>query len=50
MSFRISLGAFLAVVVVLSGARAEAASDEPYGYPFVDPFEATVIGTPSRPA
>ena len=47
MKFRISLGAFLVLALVLSGTHVGMADvDEPYGYPFVDPFEATVIGTP----
>ena len=48
MKFRIVLGAL--VMLAFAGAQVQSAGvdAEPYGFPFEDPFEATVIGTKFR--
>lgn len=38
----------LCVVTLLAAAGAAGATDEPYAYPFQDPYVATVVGTPQR--
>jgi len=46
MNFQIVLGALAMLGVVAVQAQPLQAEAEPYGYPFVDAYEATVIGTP----
>ena len=47
MIARICCSIFLMLLLFVGQSQAWAAEDEPYAYPFIDPYEATVIGTPT---
>jgi hypothetical protein len=46
MKFRIVLGALVMLAVAGGQVQAAGVDAAPYGYPFTDPFKATVLGTP----
>ncbi|HMB77585.1 MAG TPA: hypothetical protein VKN76_14390, partial [Kiloniellaceae bacterium] len=47
MLVRLGCGVLLALLLLAARPQAWAAEEEAYGYPFTDPYEATVLGTPT---
>jgi len=48
MKFQIVFGALALLLVAMFQMQPAQADTEAYGYPFVDPYEATVVGTPNE--